>query len=59
MTLVVSPENRERLRRDLLRERHTYALTDAEFAADILKISLNTYKKCIQDGDATPLRLKR
>jgi hypothetical protein len=59
MTFVVSPDDRARLRRDLLRERHTYSLTDAEFAADVLKISLNTYKKCVQDGDATPLRLKR
>ena len=59
MTLVLTAEARARLRRDLLKQRQATALTDAEFVSTVLKISLNTYKKCVQPEDDAPLRLKR
>src|SRR5437763_1735930 len=51
--------HRERLQSDLRAHRETFSLTDARYAGEILKISLNTYKKCLQSGSRAPLTLKR
>jgi len=59
LTLELKPGDRAKLRRDLLAQRQGYSLTDADFVTTVLKISLNTYKKCIQPDADAPLRLKR
>ena len=59
MTISLSGRHRHRFRADLQAHRETFALNDAEYADQILKVSLNTYKKCVQSGGSAPLSLKR
>ena len=59
MTISLSARQRERFRADLLAHRETFSLNDAEYADQVLKVSLNTYKKCVQSTGNAPLALKR
>lgn len=58
MTISLSGRRLERFKADLRAHRATFSLNDAEYADQVLKISLNTYKKCIQPDDER-LALKR
>src|SRR4051812_18309000 len=58
MSISVAGEARDRFRQDLLAHRRVHALNDLEYATDILKISLNTYKKCI-DVEGASISLSR
>jgi hypothetical protein len=57
MSVVVSGAARARLRDVLLRHRAKAAMTDADYCADLLRVSLNTFKKCV--GPESELTLKR
>lgn len=59
MGVSLQPAERRRLRAELLRHRAGFDLTDAAYVQDVLKISLNTYKKCIAPEDAGSLVLSR
>lgn len=59
MTISISGRHRDRFRADLRAHRETYSLNDAEYADQVLKISLNTYKKCIHSVSSARLALKR
>ena len=59
MTMSFSGRQRGRFRTDLLAHRQTFSLNDAEYADQVLKVSLNTYKKCVQLSDTGCLALKR
>lgn len=50
---------RKQLRVSLLRHRQGFALSEADYVEKVLKVSLNTYKKCVDELDDTDLRLKR
>ena len=43
MTISLSARQRVRFRTDLLAHRETFSLNDAEYADQVLKVSLNTY----------------
>jgi hypothetical protein len=58
MTISLSGRLRERFRADLRAHRDTFSLNDAEYADQVLKVSLNTYKKCVQP-EGGRLALKR
>jgi hypothetical protein len=58
MLITLSPDRRALFRADLAAHRARQSLTDADYAARVLRVSLNTFKKCISDEDA-PLSLKR
>lgn len=57
MDVVLTGEDRSRFREGLRSARAASSLTDAEYAHDILRVSLNTFKKCLADG--AELRLKQ
>ena len=59
MTISLSGRQRDRFKADLQAHRETFSLNDAEYADQVLKISLNTYKKCAQSAGSGPLALKR
>ena len=59
MTISVSGRQRVRFRTDLLAHREAFSLNDAEYADQVLKVSLNTYKKCVQVVGHGALALKR
>ncbi len=59
MTISLSGRQRDRFQADLQAHRETFSLNDAEYADQVLKISLNTYKKCMQPTNGEPLALKR
>jgi hypothetical protein len=59
MTISLTGRQRERFRSDLQAHRETFSLNDAEYADQVLKVSLNTYKKCVQPNGRGPLALKR
>jgi len=60
MTFRLQGKHLERFRDDLRAHRARHALGDAEYAAGILKVSLNTYKKCVQaEPGSQALSLKR
>jgi hypothetical protein len=59
MTISISGRYRDRFRADLLAHRETFSLNDSEYADQVLKVSLNTYKKCVQSSGRRPLALKR
>jgi hypothetical protein len=58
MAISLSGRGLDRFKADLRAHRETFSLNDADYADQVLKISLNTYKKCVQPGDE-PLALKR
>jgi len=59
MTISLSGRQRVRFRTDLLAHREAFSLNDAEYADQVLKVSLNTYKKCVQVVGGGALALKR
>lgn len=58
MDVVIDATNRRRFRDALLNHRHSFPGNDHDYAARQLKISLNTYKRCIAEENEA-LRLKR
>jgi hypothetical protein len=57
MTTSLTGRHLVRFSADLRAHRATFSLNDAEYADQILKISLNTFKKCVQpDGDSLSLK---
>lgn len=58
MSTSLSGRHLLRFSADLRAHRATFSLNDAEYADQILKISLNTFKKCVQP-DSDKLLLKR
>jgi len=59
MTVSLSGRQLDRFRADLLTHRESFSLTDADYADQVLKVSLNTYKKCLQTAGKKGLVLKR
>jgi hypothetical protein len=59
MNISLFGRKRDRFSADLVAHRETYSLNDAEYADQVLKVSLNTYKKCVQSTDNGALTLKR
>src|SRR5436309_1340455 len=59
MTISLTGRQRNRFKADLQAHRETFSLNDAEYADQVLKVSLNTYKKCVQATNGEPLALKR
>jgi hypothetical protein len=59
MTISLSGRQRDRFKADLQAHRETFSFNDAEYADRVLKVSLNTYKKCVQSGAGSVLSLKR
>ena len=57
--IVVSNAARVELRQALLRHRQGYELSEAEYVKKVLKIALNTYKRCIETPNGEDLHLKR
>ena len=57
MSISLSGRQRDRFKADLQAHRETFSLNDGEYADQVLKVSLNTYKKCVQANG--PLALKR
>ena len=49
----------ERLAADLMKHRERYALNDSDYAGQVLRVSLNTLKKCLRPSKSKPLVLKR
>ena len=59
MTMSLSGHHRDRFMADLRAHRETFSLNDADYADQVLKVSLNTYKKCVERNGSKPLALKR
>ena len=59
MLISLQGRQRERFRKDLQGHRETFSLNDVDYAAQILKISLNTLKRCLQPKTSPTLTLKR
>jgi hypothetical protein len=59
MNISLFGRQRNRFSADLRAHRETFSLNDAEYADQVLKISLNTYKKCVQPDGSGALTLKR
>jgi hypothetical protein len=57
MDITLAGRQRAHLRTDLLTHRARSPLTDAEYVRTVLRISLNTFKKCV--GEGSSLTLKR
>lgn len=56
MAVILAGREREALRADLLADRERRGLTDLQYAQGVLKISLNTFRKCIGKSAELPLR---
>lgn len=59
MPISLQGRQRERFRVDLQRHRETFSLNDEDYATKVLKISLNTLKRCLEPQTAAALTLKR
>ena len=57
--IIVSDAARTQLRQALLRHRQGFELSEAEYVKKVLKIALNTYKKCVEAPNGSELHLKR
>ena len=57
MDITLTGRQRTQLRADLVAHRARSTLTDAEYVRTVLRVSLNTFKKCV--GDGASLTLKR
>lgn len=57
--MSLSGRQRDRFQADLRAHRETFSLNDAEYADQVLKVSLNTYKKCMQATGRGALALRR
>lgn len=58
MTVTISGNSRIRFSADLKKHREAHAITDAQYARDVLRVSLNTFKRCIANSEQD-LSLKR
>ncbi len=59
MLIRLKGRQRERFRKDLQHHRETFSLNDADYAAQVLKISVNTLKRCLDPRTSSALTLKR
>ena len=59
MTITLRGRARAKLRTDLSAHRQTFTLNDADYASEVLKVSLNTFKKCLQTSGSPALSLSR
>jgi len=59
MTISLTGQHRDRFIAELRAHRGTFLISDAEYAEQVLKVSLNTYKKCVRSAGRAPLKLKR
>ncbi len=57
--ISLNTHQRELLRHALLRHRQSYTQSEAIYVRDVLKVALNTYKKCITITDDDEFTLKR
>jgi hypothetical protein len=57
--IVLEPPVRKRLRLALIKHRQGYTQSEGVYAKTVLKVALNTYKKCIAVPNGEPLGLKR
>lgn len=56
MDITLSRGERSRFRDDLVRHRARSALNDAEYVREILRVSLNTFKKCVAPGRSLTMK---
>ena len=54
MNISLFGPRRVRFSADLRAHRETFSLNDAEYADQVLKVSLNTYKKCVKSRQRGP-----
>src|SRR5262245_54117151 len=59
MTISLPGQHRDRFIADLRAHRETFSISDAQYAEQVLRVSLNTYKKCVRSNGGPPLTLKR
>ncbi|MGE0767496.1 MAG: hypothetical protein AB7L90_13605 [Hyphomicrobiaceae bacterium] len=59
MSIRLSGRQRDRFQADLRAHRELFSLNDAEYADQVLKVSLNTYKKCMQTTGRAALAFRR
>jgi hypothetical protein len=57
--IVLEPPARKRLRQALIKHRQSYPQSEGEYVKSVLKVALNTYKKCIAPPNGDALTLKR
>jgi hypothetical protein len=57
--MSLTGRHRERFKTDLRSHREKFLLSDADYAERVLKVSLNTFKKCLHTNGKAPLNLKR
>ena len=50
MTISLTGQHRDRFIAELRAHRETFLISDAEYAEQVLKVSLNTYKKCVRSA---------
>ncbi len=55
----LSGQQKDRFQTDLRAHREAFSLSDADYAERVLRVSLNTYKKCVQSNGTASLSLKR
>ncbi len=58
MDIVLKEEQRAQFRADIARHRASSPYNDADYARLVLRVSLNTYKKCVGSGDALTLKTR-
>lgn len=59
MAISLQGRHRQKFRADLLKHRESFSCNDADYVADLLKVSLNTLKKCLDGAASGPLTLNR
>jgi hypothetical protein len=59
MTINLTGQHRDRFIAELRAHRERFSISDAQYAGQVLKVSLNTYKKCVRPAGKAPLKLKR
>jgi hypothetical protein len=57
MSILLTGHHRDSFVAALRAYRETFSISDAEFAEEVLKVSLNTYKKCVRSSESAPLTL--
>ena len=59
MPLELPASHRRKFAEHLRRHRDRHSVTDLEYSDNILKVSINTYKKCLEANAKAPLALQR
>src|SRR4029453_6797784 len=59
MMINLSGHNRDRFVSELRDHREAFSLSDKEYAEQILKVSPNTFRKCLESSGRSALALKR